>query len=174
MVRYRSSRSFVLLRQSNAWRFALALRSGNDVDAIGALLSSMIAHIHYDLAHSLSSSGPFLPQRKLDYVRVGEVIANVTQEIQCVVLVGYASQLEPLHRRRDGYDLQMTKAVVRMWRNRALSVAYEMARHPVIATWWSRRLNMESAMLALLCHSLTQILRNVALQDDESALPLHV
>ncbi|MBK9260094.1 MAG: hypothetical protein IPM54_09690 [Polyangiaceae bacterium] len=149
-----------------AWNHAFELRRGGSVQALGALLSSMVAHIHYDLPQSLHAARPLLPQRIVDYGRIGELIEGSTGEIQELVIDAYAWDLAPLHRRMNGLDLRLTNSVLRAWRRRALTVASEMARHPSDAIRWTTRLDAESAALARCCSRAAHWLQEIQKQND--------
>lgn len=137
------------------WGPALRPASGRGAAAIVALLHAMIAHIHHDLAHTLSACRPMHPLRAADYDRLGVVICGSTRTIQRELLVAYAPGLRGAHEVLRGADTWLTNAIVRAWRGRARLVAERMNVSPASAAAWSRRLARESAALAAGLHVLT-------------------
>ena len=94
-----------------------ALRPAGDGSgaAIVALVHAMIAHIHHDLAHTLSDCAPIHRLRAADYDRLGAVICGATRRIQRELLVGYAPTLRDAHERLRGADTWLTNTLVRAW-----------------------------------------------------------
>lgn len=134
-----------------------ALRPAGDGSgaAIVALVHAMIAHIHHDLAHTLSDCAPIHRLRAADYDRLGAVICGATRRIQRELLVGYAPALRDAHERLRGADTWLTNTLVRAWRVRARVVAERMSVSPPQAAAWSRRLTRESAALAAILNAIT-------------------
>jgi hypothetical protein len=130
------------------WVPALRRTNGGAVAAIVALLHAMIAHIHFDLAHSLGACAPIDGRRAADYEHLGVVICGTTREIQRVLLEHYAPELRSLHGALRGTDTRLTNAILRVWRARARRVAGRMQTSSARATAWSRRLGRESAVLS--------------------------
>lgn len=129
------------------WQRALQRTRGGSLASIVALLHAMIAHIHFDLAHTLHACGPIDARRRGDYERLGSIICATTSRIQHELLADHAAALRDLHDRLRGSDTRLTAALVARWRRRALHVALGMARSPQHASAWTRRLALESAML---------------------------
>ncbi|MBA3545064.1 MAG: hypothetical protein H0T76_01130 [Nannocystis sp.] len=134
-----------------------ALRPAGDGSgaAIVALVHAMIAHIHHDLAHTLSDCAPIHPLRATDYDHLGAVICGATRRIQRELLVAYAPALRGAHEVLRGADTWLTNTLVRAWRMRARLVAERMSASPPQAAAWSRRLARESAALAATLNALT-------------------
>lgn len=133
---------------TRCWGPALARTRGNGSVAIVALLHGMIAHIHYDLPHSLRTCAPLDAQRVADYDRLGAVICGATPEIQRVIVDAYAPELRGLHGGLRGADTWITNTVVRAWRSRARSIAVDASASPLRAVAWRWRLVLECAGLA--------------------------
>jgi hypothetical protein len=147
--RYRSAMLAATRGQSaRGWGPAMQRSRGGGLAAIVALLQAMIAHIHYDLPHSLSVCAPIDARRLADYDRLGALICGSTREIQRVIVSGYARELRELHCLLGGADTWLTNIVVVAWRSRALTVARQLHGSPTRAGAWSRRLELESALLA--------------------------
>lgn len=130
------------------WRAALRRPPASRIAAIVALLHGMIAHIHYDLAHSLHACAPLDARRLADYERLGVVICGTTRRIQQVILDVHAPELRDLHGALRGADTWLTNAIIRAWRSRARQIADRMSASSSRAAAWSRRLELESAALA--------------------------
>lgn len=137
------------------WGPALRPARGGGVAAIVALLHAMIAHIHHDLAHTLSACAPIHPHRAADYEQLGAVICGSTRRIQRELLAVYAPGLRGVHEALRGADTWLTNTIVRAWRARARQVAERMSVSPAQADAWSRRLARESAALAAGLNTLT-------------------
>jgi hypothetical protein len=133
---------------TRCWGPALARSQGNGSVAIVALLHGMIAHIHYDLPHSLRTCAPLDARRVADYDRLGAVICGATPEIQRVIVDAYAPELRGLHGVLRGADTWITNVVVRAWRSRARSIAVDASASPIRAIAWRWRLGLECAGLA--------------------------
>lgn len=146
-----------------AWEPALRCSRGSGLVPIVALIHAMIAHIHYDLPHSLAACAPIDTRRVADYEHLGAVICGATREIQRVLLDGYAPELRGLHEALGGADTWITNAVVRAWRSRALSVALRMGASTTQASAWSRWLALECIVLARGVDALTWPARQRAL-----------
>lgn len=131
------------------WRRALQRTRGGSLASILALLHAMIAHIHFDLAHTLHACGPIDARRRGDYERLGTVICAATSRIQHELLADHAADLRDLHDRLCGSDTRLTAALVARWRRRALHVALDMARSPQHASAWTHRLALECAVLGI-------------------------
>lgn len=130
------------------WEAALRRSRGGGLATIVALLHGMIAHIHYDLAHSLCACAPLDARRVSDYERLGAVICGTTRRIQRVLVEVHAPELRGLHGALRGADTWLTNALLRAWRSRARQIAQRMSTSPSRAAAWSRRLGLESAALA--------------------------
>lgn len=141
------------------WGRALRPSRGGDVAAIVALLHAMIAHIHHDLAHTLSACAPIHARRSADYERLGAVICGSTRTIQRELLAAYAPGLRGAHEALRGADTWLTVTIVRAWRTRARQIAERMRASPAETAAWSRRLARESAALAAGLDALTWGLR---------------
>lgn len=131
------------------WQRAMLRTQGGSFASIVALLHAMIAHVHFDLAHTLHACGPLDARRQADYERLGTIICATTSSIQHEILADHAPGLRSLHRHLRGCDTRLTATLVARWRRRALHVAHDMARSPRHAATWSRRLALESALLGL-------------------------
>lgn len=144
---------------ARGWGPALRCARGRGLVPIVALLHGMIAHIHYDLPCSLAACAPIDARRVADYARLGNVICDATREIQRGILEGYAPALRSVHQRLGGADTWVTNALVRAWRSRALVVAISMSASPQRAMVWSRRLELETAALALVLDAVAWLIR---------------
>lgn len=133
---------------TRCWGPALARSRGDGSRVIVALLHGMIAHIHYDLPHSLGACAPIDAPRVTDYDRLGAVICRATPEIQRVIVHAYAPELRGLHGVLRGTDTWITNVVVRAWRRRARAIAVKASASPIHAVAWSWRLDLECAGLA--------------------------
>lgn len=129
------------------WGPALRPARAGSRAAIVALLHAMIAHIHHDLAHTLTACAPIHAQRSADYDRLGVVICGSTLTIQRELLAAYAPGLRGVHEALRGADTWLTNTIVRAWRARARQIAERMSGSPARAAAWSRRLARESAAL---------------------------
>lgn len=127
----------------SAWAPALARHRGGSLAALLALLHGMIAHVHFDLPHSLRACAPLGPRRRADYQRLGARICGATGEVQRAILAAHAPALAPLHASLRGADTRLTAAVLHAWRDRALDLASRMTAPA------SSRLARECAALSL-------------------------
>ena len=133
---------------TRCWLPALRRSRGGGLTAIVALLHAMIAHIHFDLAHTLNACAPIDARRLADYEHLGAVICGATGEIQRVLLHAYAPELRSLHDALKGTDTWVTNTIIRIWRSRARRVAERMHAAPSRAGAWSLRLGLESTALS--------------------------
>lgn len=128
-----------------AWAPALARRRGGSLAALLALVHGMIAHVHFDLPHSLHAAAPLDSRRSADYQHLGARICGATGEVQRAILRAHAPALAPLHAGLAGADTRLTAAVLRAWRARALEIAAAMSAPGP----WTLRLARECAALSL-------------------------
>lgn len=154
---------------ARGWGPALRCSRGRGLVPIVALLHGMIAHIHYDLPCSLAACAPIDARRVADYARLGNVICDATREIQHGVIDGYAPALRSAHQRLGGFDTWVTNTVVRAWRSRALVVAIPMSASPWWAIAWRRRLELETAALALVLDAVAWLIRRTGAGVSQSS-----